>query len=85
MGLNISTAKRLKNLEIGIGLGNSVRVLPAWPVLRHCLLMPYVPLPILGKASVLALNKEMGCYFESDFHLLLGYGMAFLIDHVYDF
>lgn len=47
--------------------------------------MPYVPLPMLGNASVLALNKEMGCYFESDFHLLLGYGMAFLIDHVYDF
>ena len=47
--------------------------------------MPYVPLPMLGNASVLALNKKMGCYFESDFHLLLGYGMAFLIDHVYDF
>ena len=34
---------------------------------------------MLGNASVLALNKEMGCYFELDFHLLLGYGVAFLV------
>ncbi len=29
-----------------------------WPVLRHCLLVPYVLLPGLGNASVLSLKDE---------------------------
>jgi len=32
------------------------QVLPTWPVLRHCLLVPYVLLPMLGNASVPVLN-----------------------------
>ena len=40
---------------------------------------------MLGNESVLALNKEMVFCFESDFLLLLGYGVAFLIDDVYNF
>ena len=61
------------------------QVLQRRPVLRQCFILPYVPLPMLGNASVLGLNKEMGCYFELDFHLLLGYGVAFLVNHIYDF
>ena len=29
-----------------------------WPVLRHCPLVPYVPLPTSGSANVSALNDE---------------------------
>ena len=38
----------------------SAQVLPTRPVLRHCPLVSYVPLPVLGNASVPVLNRSQG-------------------------
>ena len=34
-------------------------MLPSRPVLRQCLLLPYVPLPVTGSASVPAVNWQL--------------------------
>ncbi len=40
------------------------QVLPAWPVLSRCFLPPYVPLPMLGSASVPAVTCRFLYLFD---------------------
>ena len=60
------TRKNKKNAAYIIIKGPSLlakQVLPAQPVLRRCLLSPYVPLLVLGSANVPALTKGMVLYY----------------------
>jgi len=59
MGLEMHGV-RSKLQKMGSNETVQTQVLPTWPVLRHCLLVPYVLLPMLGNASVPVLN----CSFE---------------------